>query len=87
MYLVVIAWLYVVLMMSITERSIVAGLMTFVFFGLAPCMLLVWLFGGPGRARAKRLQAKAAEVDLVANENMHQPDRGNAEPDQRKLVG
>ncbi len=56
MYIVVIAWFYVVLLMAFTEASITAGVLTFVFMGLAPCALLVWLFGGPARNRAKRLQ-------------------------------
>lgn len=56
MYIVVIAWLYVVLLMAFTERSITAGVLTFLLMGLAPCALLVWLFGSPGRNRAKRLQ-------------------------------
>lgn len=56
MYIVVIAWFYVVLLMAFTEASITAGVLTFVFMGLAPCALLVWLFGGPSRNRAKRLQ-------------------------------
>jgi hypothetical protein len=53
MYIVAIAWLYVVLMMAITERSVVAGVMTFVFYGLLPCSLLLWLVGTPARRRAK----------------------------------
>ena len=54
MYIVAIAWLYVVLMMALTERSIVAGLATFLLYGLAPLALLLWLLGTPQRRRARR---------------------------------
>ncbi len=54
MYIVAIAWLYVVLMMSLTERSIVAGVATFVFYGLAPLALVLWLMGTPQRRRNRR---------------------------------
>ncbi len=53
-YIVAIAWLYVVLMMSLTERSIVAGVATFVFYGLAPLALVLWLMGTPQRRRNRR---------------------------------
>lgn len=56
MYIVAIAWLYVVVMMALTESSIVAGLATFVFYGLAPVALLVWLMGTPQRRRNRKAQ-------------------------------
>lgn len=54
MYIVAIAWLYVVLMMSLTETSVVAGIATFVFYGLAPLSLFLWLVGTPQRRRNRR---------------------------------
>ena len=54
MYIVAIAWLYVVLMMSLTESSAVAGIATFVFYGLAPLALFLWLIGTPQRRRNRR---------------------------------
>lgn len=54
MYIVAIAWLYVVLMMSLTESSAVAGIATFVFYGLAPLALFLWLVGTPQRRRNRR---------------------------------
>ncbi len=75
MYIVAIAWLYVVLMMAATEKSVVAGIMTFVFYGLAPCSLLVWLFGAPIRRRNK-LRDRA-----LADEQVNAPDRGDANRD------
>jgi hypothetical protein len=60
MYIVAIAWLYVVLMMALTETSVVAGLATFVLYGLAPLSLLLWLLGTPQRRRAARLRERSA---------------------------
>lgn len=58
MYIVAIAWLYVILMMAFTETSAVAGILTFLLYGLLPVGLLYYLAGGK-RRRARR-QAKAA---------------------------
>lgn len=53
MYVVAIAWLYVTLLMAATESSLTAGVLTFVFYGLAPLSLFLWLFGTPQRRRNK----------------------------------
>ncbi len=53
-YIVAIAWLYVVLMMSLTETSFVAGVATFLFYGLLPLSLFLWLVGTPQRRRNRR---------------------------------
>jgi len=45
MYLVAIAWIYVAIMMAATEPSFIAGVMTFVFYGVAPLSLFLWLMG------------------------------------------
>lgn len=54
MYIVAIAWLYVVLMMALTEPSIVAGVATFLFYGLAPLALFLYVVGTPQRRRNQR---------------------------------
>lgn len=53
MYVIAIAWLYVTLLMAATETSVIAGILTFVFYGMAPLALLLWLFGTPQRRRNK----------------------------------
>lgn len=58
MYIIAIGWLYVILMMAITAKSFVAGLFTFVVYGLAPVALLLWLMGAPIRKR-RRLSRNA----------------------------
>lgn len=54
MYIVAIGWLYVTVLMALTESSVVAGVLTLLFYGLLPTALLLWLFGGPVRRRRAR---------------------------------
>ena len=60
MYIIAIGWLYVTLLVSLTEGSIFAGILSFAFYGLAPTALLLWLTGGSAR-RKKRSDAEARE--------------------------
>jgi biotin transporter BioY len=53
MYIIAIGWIYVAFLMAITEVSIVAGVMTFVFYGFLPCALLLWILRSPQRKRNK----------------------------------
>ncbi len=72
MYIVAIGWLYVVLMMAITEHTVVAGVATFVFYGLFPVAILVYIMGTPGRRRRRKAeeakQAKSEPPPAAAGE-------------------
>lgn len=72
MHIVAIAWLYVTLMMAITEKSITAGVLTFVFYGLLPGALILWLGGTRRRHRAAR--RKSARGTSVSNQQVDHPD-------------
>lgn len=61
MHIVAIAWIYVVLMMSITEHSVIAGIMTFLLYGVLPLTIILYLMGAP---RRKRNRAKAEKLLL-----------------------
>ncbi len=74
MYIVAIGWLYVVLMMALTETSVTAGILTFLFYGLAPLAILLWLLGTPARRRRLAREAVDQKVGEV--------DRGDAGRDQ-----
>lgn len=86
MYLTVIAWIYVVLMMSIAEATSTTGtvlgaLMTFLLYGVLPLSIVMYLMGTPSRRKAIKAREKAQEVaaanaaaGLVAASN--QPDAG-----------
>ncbi len=43
MHIVALAWIYVVSMMAITEKTVVAGVMTFVMYCLIPLGILWFL--------------------------------------------
>jgi hypothetical protein len=73
LYLVAIAWIFVTLCMALTEPSVIAGLLTFFFYGLAPLALLLWIVGTPQRRRNK------ARLMAVPREGSDQPDRGDAQ--------
>lgn len=73
MYIIAIAWLYVTLMMAITEPSLTAGTLTFVFYGLLPCGLFLWLIGTPQRKRNKLSQ--------IPQQNLGEPDRTDTQAD------
>ena len=67
MYIVAIAWLYVILMMSITESTVVAGIMSFLLYGIVPVLIILYLMGAPRRKRAR-----------IARENSPAPTAGEA---------
>ncbi|WP_151445914.1 hypothetical protein [Lacisediminimonas profundi] len=51
MNIVAIGWIYVVLMMAITENSVVAGILTFVLYGLLPVAIILYISGSKQRKR------------------------------------
>lgn len=62
MYLVVIAWFYVVVLMSLAEAfspqgTVLGAVMTLILYGLLPLSIVVYIMGTPARKRA----LKAAE--------------------------
>lgn len=57
LYLIAIAWIYVVLLMAFAESSVLAGIMTFIFYCVIPLGLVLYILSSPARKR----QIKAAE--------------------------
>ena len=72
MYIVAIGWIYVVLMMSITETSVVAGVMTFLLYGILPLTVILYLLGTPERRRrrvaAEKMQNTAAVLEAGSDQ-------------------
>lgn len=62
MYLVAIAWLYVTLLMALTQDSILSGLFTFLGYGLAPLSVVMYLLASPQRRAARRAREAAEEA-------------------------
>lgn len=95
MYIIPIAWLYVVVMMAVAEAtnsngSILGAIVTFVLYGLLPIGLILYFMGAPGRKRAIRAR-DAAELEAAqaqraaaqatdAQQNLVQPDAGSLAP-------
>jgi hypothetical protein len=73
MYIIAIAWLYVAILASVTSTSALGGVLTFLFLGLGPLALYLWLFGTPARRRAAaRRQAEAANDNDRADSGANQ---------------
>ena len=67
MYIVAIGWIYVVLMMSITETSVIAGVMTFFLYGILPLGVILYLLGTPER-KSRRLAAEKKQNTDTPNQ-------------------
>ena len=83
MYLVVIAWIYVVLMMSVaeataTQGTVLGAIVTFFLYGAGPAALVAYLMGTPARKRA--IKKREAE-ELAAARAMPLPGANSGEPD------
>ncbi|HJV87071.1 MAG TPA: hypothetical protein VJ698_16525 [Noviherbaspirillum sp.] len=68
MYIVAIAWIYVVLMMSLTEQSLIAGLMTFLLYGLLPLATILYVMGSPRRKHDRAKARKSLRESGRSNE-------------------
>ncbi len=66
MYIIAIAWIYVVFMMAIMETTAIAGIMTFTLYGVLPVLIIVYVMGTGGRKRKRR------EQEIKRQENLKQ---------------
>jgi len=71
MYLVAIAWLYVVALMALAEGTSAQGswlgaTFTFVLYGVLPLGIALYLLGTPMRRKAQRRAAAASRGDRTA---------------------
>ncbi|MFZ6644173.1 hypothetical protein ACO0LO_00520 [Undibacterium sp. TJN25] len=71
MYIVAIAWIYVVFMMSITESSVTAGIMTFLMYCVLPLAIIFYLARSPQRKKQRKaeMQARYAAAQHEATQN------------------
>jgi len=82
MYLVVIAWIYVVLMMSVAEATATQGtllgaIVTFFLYGVGPAALVAYLMGAPARNRANKKRTAEELAAFRAAESSTEPDAGS----------
>ena len=71
MYLIAIAWMYVVIMMALAEAlsaqgTVLGALFTLLLYGCLPVALVMYLLGTPMRRRTRRA-AEAAEANFAPN--------------------
>ena len=81
MYIVAIAWMFVVVCMAAVEAttaSLPGALVTLVFYGLVPLGLLLWLVGTPQRRRNRK-----GAPDVVAGASFTPGRRGPADRDRK----
>jgi hypothetical protein len=60
MWIVAVAWIYVVGLMALTEPNVVAGVMTFLGYCVLPLSILYYLSGSK-RRRARQAAARNAD--------------------------
>jgi mannose/fructose/N-acetylgalactosamine-specific phosphotransferase system component IID len=66
MYIVAIAWMFVVTLMAVVEAvasngSLLGSIMTFVFYGILPLGLVLYLLGTPLRMRHNKAKEAAEQ--------------------------
>jgi hypothetical protein len=71
MWIVAIAWMYVALMMSMAEATspqgtVIGAIITFLFYGLAPVALVMYVLRTPMRRKAlQQMQAEEQQAHLA----------------------
>ena len=82
MYLIVIAWIYVVLMMSVAEATnsngtVLGAVITFVLYGVLPAALVAYLMSAPARNRAiKKRNAEEMARHVASQEASQEAEEG-----------
>ena len=87
MHIVPIAWMFVVLLMTVaeatsTQGTVLGAFFTFLLYGVIPLAIVVYLLGTPARWRARRrAEAAAALAESEAADgdgSRHAPGAGRA---------
>ena len=86
MYLIAIAWMYVVLLMSIAEATnttgtVLGALITFVLYGALPLSLVLYLMRTPARRRAIKAREKAEDMQRKTEDANNQSLSASVAPD------
>lgn len=81
MYLVALAWIYVVLMMAVAEATssngtVLGALITAVLYGVMPLSIVMYLLRTPQRRRLRRAREDEEAEALASANGRSQPDEG-----------
>ena len=84
MYLIAIAWMYVVVMMTIAEAAspngtLLGAFFTFLLYGVLPLSIVLYILGTP--ARKRRIKAQQEAERQAASTSAAQPPSGSIAPD------
>lgn len=71
MHIVALAWMFVVVLMTLTEATstqgtVLGALFTFLLYGVMPLAIVLYVMGTPARGRARRAAAAAATETAAA---------------------
>lgn len=82
LYIVPIAWLYVVVLMAVAEATSAQGtwlgaVITFVLYGLLPLGIVMYVLLSPARRKAARRKQRAADTSASSSDA---PDGGGQAP-------
>ncbi|QOY96843.1 hypothetical protein IM543_11635 [Massilia sp. UMI-21] len=83
MWIVAVAWIYVVALMAATEPTIVHGLMTFMFYCALPLSIVFYLTGSKRRRARRAAQARSKAAGAPAGEPAAKPAPGGDGVEQR----
>jgi hypothetical protein len=77
MWIVAIAWIYVVVLMAATEPTVVAGIMTIVFYCAVPLSILFYITGAKRRRlRRQSTPARRGQDGRAESPDHHDNDAG-----------
>lgn len=84
MYLIAIAWIYVVLLMSIAEATnttgtVLGAVITFLLYGALPLALVLYLMRTPARRRAIKAREKAEDSQKIAAAEKNKAPASNSD--------
>ncbi|CAH0350028.1 hypothetical protein AQB9606_01368 [Aquabacterium sp. CECT 9606] len=83
MWIIAIAWMFVVLLMTVAEAvspigSVLGAIVTFFLYGVGPLALVMYLVGTPMRRQARRAREAASEAQALSEPG--QPDASGLTP-------
>lgn len=67
--IILIGWLYVTVLMAVTETSVIAGILTFTLYGGIPCGLMLYF------ASSKIRRQRARHLEMLAEQQSRKTDK------------
>jgi hypothetical protein len=85
MYLVAIAWVYVVVLMSVAEATnsngtVLGAVFTFLLYGVLPLSIVMYLLRTPHRRRMRRAREALGDVEMKKSAEAD-PEKDEAKDD------